>query len=260
LSVLAERYSINPKTVAKWKKRASAADQRTGPRQAKSTVLSPDEEAIIVAFRRHTLLPLDDCLYALQATIPHLTRSSLHRCLQRHGIARRPDTDGDKPKRSRFKAYPIGYFHIDIAEVHTEEGRLYLFVAVDRTSKFAFAELHERATRRVAGDFLRPLIAAVPYRVHPVLTDNGTHFTTPGNTSSAAPDIKAALDAGETVWAHAFEYACAQNDFEHRLTKPYHPWTTDVIDKSLLRGSAVSFWICGILLSCTGDRVAKSRA
>jgi hypothetical protein len=51
-------------------------------------VLSIEEEAIVVAFRRHTLLPLDDCLYALQVTIPHLTRSSLHRCLQRHGISR----------------------------------------------------------------------------------------------------------------------------------------------------------------------------
>jgi len=228
---LARRYGISPTTVQKWRKRQTVADAPMGPKQPRSTVLSVEEEAIIVAFRRHTLLPLDDCLYALQPTIPHLTRSSLHRCLQRHGIARLPDTDGDKPKRSRFKAYPIGFFHIDIAEVHTEEGRLYLFVAIDRTSKFAFAELHEKATRRVAGDFLRHLIAAVPYRVHTVLTDNGTHFTTPGNTSSAAPEIKAVIDAGETVWAHAFEYACAQNDIEHRLTKPYHPWTNGQVER-----------------------------
>ena len=48
----------------------------TGPKDANSTVLSAEEEAIIVAFRRHTLLPLDDCLYALQASIPQLTRPS----------------------------------------------------------------------------------------------------------------------------------------------------------------------------------------
>src|SRR3954449_8459404 len=144
LRALAKRYSINQKTVAKWKKRVSVADLPTGPKEPKSTVLSIEEEAIIVAFRKHTLLPLDDCLYALQPTIPHLTRSSLHRCLQRHGIGRLPNTDGDKPRRAKFKRYPIGFFHIDIAEVRTEQGKLYLLVAIDRTSKFAFVELHEK--------------------------------------------------------------------------------------------------------------------
>jgi transposase InsO family protein len=228
---LARRYGVSPTTVQKWRKRQTVADQPMGPKQPRSTVLTVEEEAIIVAFRRHTLLPLDDCLYALQATIPHLTRSSLHRCLQRHGISRLPETEGDKPAKKRFKPYPIGYFHIDIAEVRTEQGKLYLFVAIDRTSKFAFAELHEKATRRIAGDFLRYLIAAVPYRVHTVLTDNGTHFTTPGNTASAAPLIKEAIARGETFWAHAFEYACAQNDVDHRLTKPRHPWTNGQVER-----------------------------
>ena len=104
LRVLAKRYGINPKTVAKWKGRGSVSDRPTGPKDAKSTVLSIEDEAIVVAFRRHTLLALDDCLYALQASIPHLTRSSLHRCLQRHGISRLPEVDGDKPGRSRRSA------------------------------------------------------------------------------------------------------------------------------------------------------------
>jgi len=136
LRELAGRYGINPKTVAKWRQRSSVCDAHMGPREPRSTVLSKEEEALIVAFRKHTLLPLDDCLYALQATVPHLTRSSLHRCFQRHGISRLPETQGDKPARKKFKSYPIGYFHIDIAEVRTEEGKLYLFVATDRTSKF----------------------------------------------------------------------------------------------------------------------------
>ena len=220
LRALASRYGVNQKTIAKWKQRSSVNDLPTGPKQAKSTVLTLEDEAIVVAFRRHTLLPLDDCLYALQATIPHLTRSSLHRCLQRHGIPRLPDVEGAAPVRRKFKTYPLGYFHIDIAEVQTAEGRLYLLVAIDRVTKFAFVELHQKVTRRVAGDFLRALIKAVPYTIHTVLTDNGTHFTTPGNKGSAAPDIKAAMDAGEPFLAHAFEYACAQNNIDHRLTKP----------------------------------------
>ena len=99
------------------------------------------------------------------------------RCFQRHGISRLPETQGDKPARKKFKSYPIGYFHIDIAEVRTEQGKLYLFVAIDRTSKFAYAELHETANRWIATDFLKALIKAVPYKIHTVLTDNGIQFT-----------------------------------------------------------------------------------
>src|SRR5207342_329155 len=110
LRTLAKRYGINQKTVAKWKNRSSVADLPTGPKEPRSTVLSPEEEAVIVAFRRYTLLPLDDCLYALQPTISHLTRSSLHRCLQRHGISRLPDVEGVKPAKKKFKSYPIGFF------------------------------------------------------------------------------------------------------------------------------------------------------
>lgn len=142
LKVLAAKYGLNHKTVAKWRKRAFVHDAPMGPKVVRSTVLSPSEEAAVVAFRKHTLLPLDDCLYALQATIPHLTRSSLHRCLQRHGISRLPEVEGDKAKKV-FKRYAIGYFHVDIAELRTEEGKLHLFVAIDRASKFAFAQLHE---------------------------------------------------------------------------------------------------------------------
>ena len=105
-----------------------------------------------MAFRRHTLLPLNDCLYALQAMIPQLTRSFLHRCFQRSGVSLLPDVDGDRPARKKFKTCAISYFHTNIAEVRTEQGRLYLFFAIDRTSKFAFIQLHEKATRRAVGD------------------------------------------------------------------------------------------------------------
>src|SRR6202049_2134225 len=222
LRTLARRHGINPKTVAKWKKRSSVTDLPTGPKRPKSTVLTIEEEATVIAFRRHTLLPLDDCLYALQPTIPHLTRSSLHRCLQRHGISRLPQVEGDTPDRRKFKAYPIGYFHIDIAEVRTEEGKLYLFVAIDRTSKFAFVELHEKADRPTAVRFLEALIAAVPYRLHTVLTDNGIQFA----------DLPRNRDGWTARYrVHRFDQICRANGIEHRLTKPNHPWTNGQVER-----------------------------
>jgi hypothetical protein len=70
-------------------------------------------------------------LYSLQDTIPHLSRSSLHRCLQRHGLSRLPK-EKNATEKKKFKSYPIGYFHLDIAEVQTEEGKLHLFVGAER--------------------------------------------------------------------------------------------------------------------------------
>lgn len=217
---LSRELGINPKTVAKWRKRQSVEDRKTGPTEPSSTVLSEEEEAMVVAFRRHTLLPLDDCLYALQPTIPHLTRSSLHRCLQRHGISRLPEMDGDKPKKQRFKRYPIGFLHIDIAELRTAEGKLYLFVAIDRTSKFAVAQLIEKADRKTAWEFLELLLDAVPYRIHTILTDNGIQFAEQPrnrNTIISRP--------------MRFDMICEANGIEHRLTKPNHPWTNGQVER-----------------------------
>ena len=80
-------------------------------------MLTLDDEAVIVAFSRHKLLALADGLYALRPANAHLTRSSLHRCQQRHGISRLLYVDSDLPAKKKFKTYPIGYFHIDIVNL-----------------------------------------------------------------------------------------------------------------------------------------------
>src|SRR6516225_6480192 len=232
LRALARRDGINQKTVAKWKGRTAVSDLPTGPREPRSTVLSVEEEAVVVAFRRHTLLPLDDCLYALQPTIPHLTRSSLHRCLQRHGISRLPQVAGEASPKRKFKAYPIGFFHLDIAEVLTAQGKLYLLVAIDRASKFAVARLVDKANTQTARLFLEAVVAAVPYRVEIVLTDNGSQFADlPKNRSGPTARLR----------GHPFDRACREHRIEHRLTKPNHPWTTDVIDKCFFARSELFF-------------------
>lgn len=110
----------------------------------------------------------------------------------------------------------------DIAEVRTEDGKLYMFVAIDRTSKFAFAKLEQKANRRAASAFLESLIEAIPYKIHTVLTDNGVQFTFPPRHRDG-PTAR--------YVTHMFEMRCHEHGIDHRLTKPNHPWTTDVIDK-----------------------------
>src|SRR3954463_13945302 len=130
--VLAARYGLNPKTVAKWRKRTTTADQPMGPTRPSSTTLTEAEEAIVVEFRRRTLLPLDDVLGCLRESIPKLTRSALHRCLVRHGISRWPKGEENVSKRRRFAETKIGYVHIDHCELRLAEGKLPMFLARHR--------------------------------------------------------------------------------------------------------------------------------
>jgi hypothetical protein len=206
--------------VAKWRKRATVEDMKTGPSEPRSTVLTEAEEAAVVAFRRHTLLPLDDCLYALQPSIPHLTRSALHRCLQRHGISRLPDVEGDKPSGRSSSATPSASFTSTSPRCRPPKGKLYLFVGIDRTSKFAVAQLVATADRKTAWEFLQHMLEAVPYQVHTVLTDNGIQFAEqPRNRN--------------TIYSRPmrFDMICEANGIEHRLTKPNHPWTNGQVER-----------------------------
>ncbi len=132
--------------------------------------------------------------------------------------------DGDKPKKPRFNRYPIGFFHMDIAELRTAEGKLYLFVAIDRTSRFAVAQLVEKADRKTAWEFLERLLEAVPCRIHTILTDNGIRFADQPrnrNTTYSRP--------------MRFDMICEANGIEHRLTKPNHPWSSE--DQKTVRGT-----------------------
>ncbi|MFG1192072.1 IS481 family transposase [Xanthobacter flavus] len=213
LSVLAERYGINQKTVAKWKKRTEVADLPTGPKELRSTTLSAEEEAIIIAFRRHTLLPLDDCLYALRATIPNLTRSALHRCLQRHGVSRLPSADQGAPAtRTSLKRgeCALGQFHLGITEVRAKEGVLYLFMAVDRTSKFVFARFLRNCDEESALYFLDLLVAVVPFRIEVVHSDATLRSCgLPGSSAGSA----------DGLLADTFAAQCRKHGIDYRPTE-----------------------------------------
>jgi transposase InsO family protein len=210
---LAARHGLNPKTVAKWRGRAGTADAPMGPRRPRSTVLTEAEEAIVVEFRRRTL---DDVLGCLREAIPKLSRSALHRCLVRHGISRLPRDEGNPSKRGRFAETTIGYVHIDVCELRLAQGKLHMFLAIDRVSKFAHVAFFDAATKMNGAAFLREVVAAFPYAIHTVLTDNGMAFA----------DLPKYRDGPTARWmGHIFDRVCREHGIEHRLTKPYHPWT-----------------------------------
>lgn len=221
---LAKKYNINHNTVSKWKKREDVLDQKPGPKP-KSTVLTTEEEAIIVSFRKHTQLGLDDCLYSLLETIPNLTRSSLHRCFQRHGISKLPHLEKPKKKTNQFKKYEPGYVHIDISQVYTEEGKLYLFVGIDRTTKYCYAKLYKDQTSKTSTKFLEELIEKMPYKMDKILTDNGKQFVYKSSTYTKINNNNNNNNLS------SFTKMCNKNKIEHRQTLAYHPWTNGQVER-----------------------------
>ena len=213
IAVLAERYNINPKTVIKWKHRKSVQDKKCGP-PSESRSFTKEQEAIAVAVRKKLKLSIERCFYLLKETIPHLSLSSLYRCYKRHNINRIEEAK-KVSKKKKFKDYPPGYVHVDITTMRTAEGRLYLFVGIDRITKFCFIRLYKNQTSNTAVNFLRAMYASFPNFINIVLTDNGGQFTRhKGNKKG-----------------HIFTQACVALEIEHRTTKPRHPHTNGQVER-----------------------------
>jgi transposase InsO family protein len=224
IAKLAKRFGVNPKTIIKWRRRDYVHDDKMGAGTPRSA-LTLQEQDLIAAFRRKTRLPLDDCYIALKDAIPALTRSNLHRCLKRQGLSVLPKEATPKAT-TRFKDYALGYFHLDICEVRTGEAKAYLYVAVDRTCKFVYVEIHPSPTTSVAVEFLRHLTQAVPYNIHTILTDNGVQFTYALLLPHCQPKAK-----DGSLRPHRFDALCQQLGIKHRLTKFRHPWTNGQVER-----------------------------
>lgn len=204
---LAEKYGIDPKTVAKWKSRPAPDDLPMGPGSTRPKSLSIEEEGTCIGFRIHTMLPLDDCHYALQLMMPQLSRAGLHRLYQRHGISRLADIPGQAGTQDRTG---IGGFYIDAADIRTGDGLATMLFAFDRTSKFAYAKLYEVTDAATGATFLSALAAAAPYAVSSVLTGEHPFFGGP-ESSPNSPE-------------HPFAAECRQNDIHHTILPFDQPW------------------------------------
>ena len=175
-------------------------------------------------FRKSTNLSLDDCYIALKESIPNLSRSNLHRCLKRNGLSVLPQKvtkSSSDSKKQKFRQYEIGYFHIDITEITLEKNnKFYLFVAIDRTCKFTVTRLYKNQTIENSVKFLQEVIDNCPYKIHRILTDNGSQFT----YELLLPHLRPKA-------FHKFDLLCKKHSIKHKLTQFRHPWTNGQVER-----------------------------
>ncbi len=231
---LARKYNLNRATVRKWKRRDTVEDSPSTPKTIHAT-LSPLEERIVVELRVTLLLPLDDLLVVVQEFInPNVSRSGLHRCLRRHGVSdlraltaamSENNTGKQGPENvKRFKQYEPGYVHVDVKhlpKMPDEKRRKYLFVAIDRASRWGFLKVTASKSASTAQRFLHDLVARAPFRISKILTDNGKEFS----------DRFCATGERQPTNNHPFDRACAQHGIEHRLIRPRHPQTNGMVER-----------------------------
>ena len=226
VAVLACRHGVSESTARKCKGRSSPHD-RSHTAHKLQTTLSPAQEIVAVELRRTLLLPLDDLLAVTREFMcPAVSRSGLDRCLRRHGVGNLDALKPAKPEGAHkaFKAYEPGYLHMDVKrlpQMLEETKRRYLFVAIDRATRWVFVAVKADKTAASAKAFLNALHKACVIKIVKLLTDNGKEFTDRLFTSR---------ERGPSG-NHEFEQLCKALGIEHRLTKPKSPQTNGMVER-----------------------------
>ena len=226
VAVLACRHGVSQATARKWKGRTSPHDLSHTAHKLQTT-LSPAQELVVVELRRTLLLPLDDLLHVTREFMcPSVSRSGLDRCLRRHGVGSLNALKPAAPKEPHkaFKAYEPGYLHMDVKylpQLAGESKRSYLFVAIDRATRWVYVAIKTDKTAASAKSFLNALHKACPIKITKLLTDNGKEFT----------DRLFASREREPSGNHEFDQLCTALGIEHRLTKPRTPQTNGMVER-----------------------------
>lgn len=222
-AALARELGISETTVRRWQERQGVADRASTPHRL-ATGFSAAEEAIAIELRTRLALSLDDTLEVMRRCLrATISRSALHRCFQRNGIAQRPRDP--KPAAQRFAPEPFGYVHIDLKHLPRLERRpAYVFVAIERTTRFVHVEIIENRSGATTAACLKRFLQAFGHPVHTILTDNGAEFT------DRFGDVRwRRRDRG--TGAHPFDRVCQRHGARHKLTRPYHPQTNGMAER-----------------------------
>jgi transposase-like protein len=222
---LVRELGVSYRTIARWRSRDSVADRSHRPHRL-ATNLTPEEERLAVELRQSLALSLDDIVEVLQRCVnPKLSRSGIHRCLQRYGVSARPAKQPDPRQRFDTDA-PAGFIHVDLKYLSRLDNKpAYAFVAIDRATRFVYLEIHERRDGATAAAFLERFLAAFPIPVHTILSDNGGEWT-----DRFAVDKKA-KPANRPSGAHPVDRLCARSTIVHRLTRPFRPQTNGMVER-----------------------------
>lgn len=233
-AALARLYNVSRQTIRKWQERESPVDGSHCPHTLKTT-LTPAQELIVVELRTTLLLPTDDLLAVTREFInPAVSRAGLGRCLRRHGVSDLRDlvavqeSDTPAPKKT-FKNYEPGYLHIDIKylpQMPDEDSRRYLFVAIDRATRWVYIDIYADQSDSSSVDFLAKVKAACPIKIVKLLTDNGSQFTDRFTSKKKDADGKR-IPSGK----HVFDVLCKQFAIEHRLIPPRRPQTNGMVER-----------------------------
>jgi transposase InsO family protein len=231
---LARRFGVSTETIRKWRKRGAAdcRDRLSRPHTLPWKA-SEEERAIVCALRRATGFPLDDLTFVVTHFLPHLNRDAVYRILRAEGLGRLPPVSRPRQPAGTFKDYDLGFVHLDVKhlpKLRTIEGewrKRFLFVAIDRRSRFVHLLVKDDETEASARAFLTEALAAFPFRVTHVLTDRGSCFT-----------------------AEGFETACRRLGVEHRKTRPYTPRTNGMAERF---NGRVQREVLGITVAGHGD-------
>ena len=183
---------------------------------------------MVVALRKTLLLPLDDLLAVTRELIhPEVSRSSLDRCLRHHGVSNLkaliPQEEDAKSPVKTCKGYAPGFVRIDVKylpRMPDQDQHSYLFVAIDRATRWVYVERLPDKSAASASGFLERLIEKALFIIGKVLTDNGKEFT----------DRFCATGERRPTGSHVFDRVCADNRIEHRLIKSRAPRTNGIVD------------------------------
>ena len=221
---LARQLGVSETTVRRWRGRKRVTDGSHVPHRLQVSTTAT-EEALIVELRTAVGLSLDDLTGVMRRCVnPSLSRSAIHRCLMRHGVSRRPTSERAETKV--FASEPCGVIHMDLKHLPRLERRAsYVFVAIDRATRFVHIEIIERRAAANLAGCLERFLAAFPYPVRTVLSDNGSEFT-----DRFAVDKKG-KPFDRPSGDHAFDKLCEERGIEHRLIRPYRPQTNGMVER-----------------------------